>query len=103
MTPYKAACDLIRPYVLRGDSLESIQKSHISSHRPPYLWMPAISVQIGFYFSPNAKTTVKLKPDEIGAAVGKEWKVFKLSKIYDDIKNGVDWENEKGKALKCYD
>lgn len=79
-TPREAALEYIRPYVERGDTLESL-----------YTWQGfyggEIDVTIGPGFNPP-HTQLKLhrlKRGEIGASVGDAWGVFKLVDLYVEL------------------
>lgn len=81
------AIDFIKPYVIRGDSLESLMSGQGGEYCKTY------EVQIGGYIWNKAitKMVYKAKRDEVVVSEldGKECLyVFKIHKLYDEIRSG---------------
>ena len=102
----QAALDFIRPYVERGDSLESLQKSCMSRGGPS-----GESCQIGGYFDTGQTRRAgirgciadikSLKPGEVGVKAGRRFAILKLKDLYNEIASG--WEKRREGVLRLYD
>lgn len=84
MTALEAAKDLIRIYVLRGDSLESLVEGGMGR------WGPQYRASIGGYACPDDPTAQcrKLTGRQIAArpAGATDWEIFSLPTLYDQIR-----------------
>ena len=86
MNPKDAAIDLIKHYVLRSDSLESLRKSYMGSYNGRYnaaihgnVWKDDELIYQG---KSNEIVVSKLGGEECCF-------VFKLDKLYNEIKSGL--------------
>lgn len=87
LTPREAAKDLIRAYVERGDSLESLREGYMGASGDDY------HAQIGGYAG-ELPNIIKVKSDKIAVDYinGKHIapQVFSLKELFDEIKSGVN-------------
>lgn len=86
-TAKRAAIDLIRAYVERGDSLKSIQGGYLGSYSPEY--HASIGGMI-FLSDKSGESVKKIPPTKILVkTIGSKTvnKVFSLKDIYDEIKS----------------
>ncbi|MHB8581200.1 MAG: hypothetical protein ACYDA4_15260 [Ignavibacteriaceae bacterium] len=85
LTPREAAKDLIRAYVERGDSLESLQYGFMGTYSDYH-------AQIGGYAG-ELPNLIKVKPDKIAVdyvnGQGIEPQIFSLKELFYEIKSGV--------------
>lgn len=80
-----AAIQMIRPYVERGDSLESLREGQMGSYNPRYR---CVIGSVGMY---ECRAPRKLGVDAItvGAVNGEPCCYhFRVSELYDEIKSG---------------
>jgi len=85
LTPREAAKELIRAYVERGDSLESLQCGFMGAYTDYH-------AQIGGYAG-ELPNLIKVKSDKIAVDYINEQviepQIFSLKELFDEIKSGV--------------